>query len=185
MLADRGHRRSGGRRDQGARLAAGRRRSGDGVEERRPPAGRRRGVMLRRTAAVRGVVTPNIPEAEILSGRRIASIEDARAAAFEIHQSGASAVVITGGHAPGDADRRPAVRRRLFTELHTTRIDTPNTHGTGCTFASAIAAYLALGHPVLDAVVHASGVRPRRDQARARHRPRPRPLDHFWRNLME
>ena len=60
-------------------------------------------LMLRAELLPRAaVVTPNIPEAEVLSGRRIESIEDARAAAFEIHQMGGSAVVITGGHAPGD-----------------------------------------------------------------------------------
>ena len=44
------------------------------------------------------VVTPNIPEAEVLSGRAVKSMDDARAAAFQIHQMGASAVIITGGH---------------------------------------------------------------------------------------
>jgi hydroxymethylpyrimidine/phosphomethylpyrimidine kinase len=126
------------------------------------------------------VVTPNIPEAEILSGRRIASIEDARAAAFEIHQLGASAVVITGGHAPGHEIVDLLYDGQLFTELHTTRIDTPNTHGTGCTFASAIAGYLALGHSVIDAVVHGQDyVRGAIQHAIAIGHGHG-PLDHFW-----
>ena len=106
------------------------------------------GVMMLRAELLpcAAVVTPNIPEAEMLSGRRIESIEDARAAAFEIQQIGASAVVITGGHAPGDEIVDLLFDGHLFTELQTTRIATPNTHGTGCTFASAIAANLALGH---------------------------------------
>jgi len=126
------------------------------------------------------VVTPNIPEAEILSGRRIESIEEARAAAFEIQQMGASTVVITGGHAPGNEIVDLLFDGHLFTELHTTRIATPNTHGTGCTFASAIAANLALGHPVLDAVVRAQDyVRGAIQHALAIGHGHG-PLDHFW-----
>jgi len=101
------------------------------------------------------VVTPNIPEAAVLTGRRVESIEQVRAAAVEIHQLGASAVVVTGGHASGDAIVDLLFDGTMFTELETTRIHTFNTHGTGCTFASAIAAHLALGHSVIDAVVHA------------------------------
>jgi hydroxymethylpyrimidine/phosphomethylpyrimidine kinase len=68
----------------------------------------------------------------------------------------------------------------LFTELHTTRIETPNTHGTGCTFASAIAANLALGHLVLDAVVRAQDyVRGAIEHALAIGHGHG-PLDHFW-----
>ena len=103
------------------------------------------------------VVTPNIPEAEVLSGRRIGSIEHARAAAHDIHQLGGSAVVITGGHAEGDEIVDLLFDGGMFTELHVARIDTRNTHGTGCTFASAVAAHLALGHSVVDAVVGAQG----------------------------
>lgn len=104
------------------------------------------------------VVTPNIPEAEILSGLKITSIEQLRAAAAEIHQQGGAAVVITGGHAdPAEDD---VIRDLLFdgeryTEFRTARIDTPHTHGTGCTFASAIAARLAQGDSLIDAVARA------------------------------
>ena len=125
------------------------------------------------------VVTPNIPEAEILSGRRIESIEDARAAAFEIHQMGASAVVITGGHAPGDEIVDLLFDGDLFTELHTMRIAhaeyarnrlhirlgdrrEPGTGPSGSRRGRA-----------------GAGLRPRRDSARARHRPRPRPARSF------
>jgi hydroxymethylpyrimidine/phosphomethylpyrimidine kinase len=126
------------------------------------------------------VVTPNIPEAEVLSGRRIGSIEHARAAAHDIHQLGGSAVVITGGHAEGDEIVDLLFDGGMFTELHVARIDTRNTHGTGCTFASAVAAYLALGHSVLDAVVAAQGY-----VAGAIEHALPvgrghGPLDHFW-----
>jgi hydroxymethylpyrimidine/phosphomethylpyrimidine kinase len=101
------------------------------------------------------VVTPNIPEAEMLSGRRIGSLEDARAAARRIHEIGGSAVVITGGHATGDSLVDLLFDGETFTEHRTPRLETPMAHGTGCTFASAIAANLALGCTLTDAVAHA------------------------------
>src|SRR4029450_5813602 len=91
------------------------------------------------------VVTPNTPEAEVLSGRRIGSIEHARAAAHDIHQLGGSAVVITGGHAAGDEIVDLLFDGGMFTELHISRIDTRNTHGSGCHVASAGAAPRARG----------------------------------------
>jgi len=126
------------------------------------------------------VVTPNIPEAEVLSGRRIESIEHARAAAHDIHQLGGSAVVITGGHAAGDEIVDLLFDGGMFTELHISRIDTTRTHGTGCTFASAVAAHLALGHSVVDAVVGAQGyVLGAIEHALPLGRGHG-PLNHFW-----
>ncbi len=126
------------------------------------------------------VVTPNIPEAEVLSGRRIGSIEDARAAAYEIHQIGGSAVIITGGHGEGAEIVDLLFDGKVFTELQTVRIDTPHTHGTGCTFASAIAANLAAGHSLVDAFVRAQGyVAGAIEHALAIGRGHG-PLDHFW-----
>ncbi len=101
------------------------------------------------------VVTPNIPEAEILSGRAIHSIEDARAAAVRIHEMGASAVVVTGGHAEGDEIVDLLFDGTVFTEFQITRIRSSCTHGTGCTFASAIAAGLARGDALVDATARA------------------------------
>jgi hydroxymethylpyrimidine/phosphomethylpyrimidine kinase len=126
------------------------------------------------------VVTPNIPEAAVLSGRRIGSIEDVRAAAYDIHQLGGSAVVITGGHANGDDIIDLLFDGSLFTELQTMRIDTPHTHGTGCTFASALAANLALGCSLVDAFVAAQdyvGGAIRHALAIGHGHG---PLDHFW-----
>jgi hydroxymethylpyrimidine/phosphomethylpyrimidine kinase len=99
------------------------------------------------------VVTPNIPEAELLSGRPIATLADAHDAARRIHALGPSAVVIKGGHARND----DAVVDLLFNgdqfmEFHAARIHGPGMHGTGCTFASAVAAHLVLGDS-LDAAV--------------------------------
>ena len=97
------------------------------------------------------VVTPNIPEAEVLAEMTIETPEDARTAARRIREQGAKAVVVKGGHMPG-----PAVDRLYdgdtFSEFSTPRIETKNTHGTGCTFASAIAAGLAKGMELEEAV---------------------------------
>jgi hydroxymethylpyrimidine/phosphomethylpyrimidine kinase len=128
------------------------------------------------------VVTPNIPEAEVLTGRRIQSIEDARAAAYEIHSRSGSAVVIKGGHAEGDQLVDLLFDGDMFTELQTARIATRNTHGTGCTFASAIAANLALGHSLVDAVVrgqaYVAGAIEHALSIGHGHGP----LNHFWRS---
>jgi len=100
------------------------------------------------------VVTPNIPEAEVLVGRKLEGPDDLRRAAEEIGALGARHVVIKGGHRDG-----PAVDLyydgRSFHEFATPRVDTSSTHGTGCTFASAIAASLAKGLGVRDAVAMA------------------------------
>ncbi|PKL25935.1 MAG: bifunctional hydroxymethylpyrimidine kinase/phosphomethylpyrimidine kinase [Spirochaetae bacterium HGW-Spirochaetae-2] len=100
------------------------------------------------------VVTPNIPEAEVLADMRIASIEDMEEAARRIHGYGPPYVLVKGGHrSDAAADLLYDGNRMLcFTAK---RIDTKNTHGTGCTFSSAIAANLALGKPIEKAVEQA------------------------------
>ena len=100
------------------------------------------------------VVTPNIPEAETLTGREIVSDEDMRRAAEEIVAMGARAVVVKGGHRDGPATDLYYDGSR-FQEFSAPRFDTVNTHGTGCTFASAVAAGLAQGKDVIDAVAQA------------------------------
>ncbi|MBI1886588.1 MAG: bifunctional hydroxymethylpyrimidine kinase/phosphomethylpyrimidine kinase [Chloroflexi bacterium] len=99
------------------------------------------------------VVTPNLPEAEVLAGRKVESDDDIRQAAREIVARGAEAVVMKGGHR-ADADQVIDLLYdgRGFHEFAGPRIDTTSTHGTGCTFASAIAAYLARGAPLPEAV---------------------------------
>src|SRR5262245_7242790 len=92
------------------------------------------------------VVTPNMPEAEILSGHAIRSLHDAREAAARIHALGPSAVIVKGGHSTGPELSDLLFDGEHFHEFPASRIETGNTHGTGCTFASALAAYLALGH---------------------------------------
>jgi len=97
------------------------------------------------------VVTPNIPEAEELTGMRLRGDQDIAAAARLIVAMGAKAVVIKGGHLKG-----PAIDLffdgKKFIALKAPRVRTKNTHGTGCTFSAAIAAYLAQGKNLESAV---------------------------------
>ena len=97
------------------------------------------------------VVTPNIPEAEALTGMTIESDDDVREAARRIVSMGARTVVVKGGHREGPAADvlYDGTEFQVFTAP---RIDTVNTHGTGCTFASAVAAGLAQGKSVEEAV---------------------------------
>ena len=98
------------------------------------------------------VVTPNLPEASVLTDHDVASEADRRLAAREIVALGARAVVIKGGHLEGDTAVDLLYDGRRFREYTVPRIQTSGTHGTGCTFASAIAAFLARGEPLPEAV---------------------------------
>jgi hydroxymethylpyrimidine/phosphomethylpyrimidine kinase len=100
------------------------------------------------------VVTPNLPEAEVLAGRGIATEDDLREAARSIAALGARIVVIKGGHQAGQPDEL-VFDGVEFTLLPGERVSTANTHGTGCTFSAAIAAGLALGRPPLEAIAEA------------------------------
>ncbi|MBO0746310.1 MAG: hydroxymethylpyrimidine/phosphomethylpyrimidine kinase, partial [Candidatus Dormibacteraeota bacterium] len=90
------------------------------------------------------IVTPNLPEAEVLLGRPIATAGEREAAARDLVALGCRAAVVKGGHAEGDADDVLCDGERVVW-LRGERVDTGNTHGSGCTFASAIAAGLARG----------------------------------------
>ncbi|MCK4284904.1 MAG: bifunctional hydroxymethylpyrimidine kinase/phosphomethylpyrimidine kinase [Candidatus Lokiarchaeota archaeon] len=99
------------------------------------------------------VITPNHHEAQTLTGLTIENLADAREAAKKIHNQGAKNVVIKGGHLPNIQNAIDLLYDGSnFIEFHTARINTKNTHGTGCTFASAIAAELAKGNNVKSAV---------------------------------
>jgi len=98
------------------------------------------------------LITPNIPEAEALTGMRIGSASDMERAAQRLWQRYSCAVLVKGGHSTGCADDLLFMADRLHW-LHGERIDNPNTHGTGCTLSSAIASNLALGYPLEEAVV--------------------------------
>ena len=125
------------------------------------------------------VVTPNLPEAEVVTGQRIETLDDMRAAARAIHVLGPRHVIVKGGHRRAepvdiyfDGDR--------FVEFRAERIETLHTHGTGCTFSAAIAAFLARGLSVEEAVASAK----RYVTEAIRHAPGlghgHGPTAHFW-----
>lgn len=96
------------------------------------------------------VVTPNVHEAQQLAGIEISSLADARRAAKVIHQFGCKHVLIKGGHLLAERATDLLYDGRFFNVLKGEFIETRHTHGTGCTFASALAAHLARGQSVLD-----------------------------------
>ena len=97
------------------------------------------------------VITPNIPEAETLLGMKIETLDEAKEAAQALVGMGARAAVVKGGHLSGPPTDMlyDGEEFRAFTSR---RIDTTSTHGTGCTFASAIASNLAKGLPLRQSV---------------------------------
>lgn len=97
------------------------------------------------------VLTPNIPEAEKISGMEIKTVSDMKKACRAVFEMGARNVLVKGGHSIGDAEDI-LFDGKEFYSFKTKRIDTKNTHGTGCTLSSAIAANLALGKEVYEAV---------------------------------
>ncbi|MGX4587874.1 bifunctional hydroxymethylpyrimidine kinase/phosphomethylpyrimidine kinase [Paenibacillus chitinolyticus] len=100
------------------------------------------------------VVTPNIPEAEALTGMRIATMADRKEAARRIHAWGVQYVVLKGGHGGNRAQSLDLLYDgRVFTEFAAPWVETRHTHGTGCTFAAALTAGLASGLPMDEAVL--------------------------------
>ncbi|MCL5808676.1 MAG: bifunctional hydroxymethylpyrimidine kinase/phosphomethylpyrimidine kinase [Deltaproteobacteria bacterium] len=100
------------------------------------------------------VLTPNIPEAEVLTGIRVETLDDMKAAARIIKKMGARHVVVKGGHLSGDAVDI-LYDGKEFREFRSQRIATGDTHGTGCTYSAAIATELAFGKDVTAAVTEA------------------------------
>jgi len=125
------------------------------------------------------VITPNLYEAEVLTGQRIETLDDMRAAAQVIYALGPRHVVVKGGHRVADPVDVYFDGER-FVELRGERILTRHTHGTGCTFSAAIAAFIARGLPV-DAAV--AGAKNYITEA-IRHAPGlgsgHGPVEHFW-----
>jgi hydroxymethylpyrimidine/phosphomethylpyrimidine kinase len=97
------------------------------------------------------LVTPNLPEAAALLGRPVRTLDEMRAAARDLKDLGPAAVLVKGGHLEGDAVDVFFDGRRSE-ELAVPRVPTANTHGTGCTLSAAIAARMARGEELLDAV---------------------------------
>ena len=129
------------------------------------------------------VVTPNIPEAEVLTGLTIRTTDDMHEAARRLAGLGAAAAVVKGGHLDGDTVVDVVFEGGQLHELVGPRVRSRHTHGTGCTMAASVAAQLARGVPLVEAVTAAkryiagamhSGV----DVGRGHQ-----PLDHFWRGV--
>jgi hydroxymethylpyrimidine/phosphomethylpyrimidine kinase len=127
------------------------------------------------------VVTPNAPEAAVLSGIEVRNAETAREAARRIHALGPAMVIVKGGHLGGERSDDLVFDGRSFEVLSGRRVDTPHTHGTGCTFSAAIAAGLALGlEPAAaarEARVFLQGAIEHAEPLGAGHGP----VNHFWR----
>jgi hydroxymethylpyrimidine/phosphomethylpyrimidine kinase len=150
--------------------------SGDHLLAASAVAALRRGLV-----PVARVVTPNIPEAEVLVGASIRSVEDAVAAAHAIHALGAAAVIVKGGHLDVPDIVDVLVDGRRVVTLTTARVPGLHTHGTGCTFAAAIAARLALGDDLESAARAAQAYVAGAMRAGIPLGHGHRPLDHLWR----
>lgn len=110
-----------------------------------------RQALIERILPLALVVTPNLPEAESLAGIPVASRPDMEEAARRIHRLGPRYVLVKGGHLKGDAIDL-LWNGKAFTAFRAPRIDSGNTHGTGCTLSAAIAAGLARGQAIGDAI---------------------------------
>lgn len=108
-------------------------------------------VLIQRLVPLAHVITPNLPEAEDITGLSIHNLEEMEAAARVIYKMGAKNVLIKGGHLDDSATDLLFDGEKV-TLFHGERIPTKNTHGTGCTLSSCIAANLAKGKPMEEAV---------------------------------
>src|SRR2546423_12466430 len=136
-------------------------------------------ALRRRLLPLAHLVTPNIPEAEALSGRTIRTRDDRVAASLAIMELGAQAVVIKGGHSEDDPIVDLLVDGQGVHEYPAPRIVTTSTHGTGCTFSAAITAALATGQDLQRAVAGAPATVSRPPASAPRLGPGPRALEPF------
>ncbi|WP_329380329.1 bifunctional hydroxymethylpyrimidine kinase/phosphomethylpyrimidine kinase [Anaerofustis butyriciformans] len=111
-------------------------------------------TLINRLLPLGTIITPNIPEAEVLSGRKIKSDEDMINAAKEISKNIDSAILIKGGHYDKNANDLLYDNGEIFW-FKGDRVDTNNTHGTGCTLSSAIACNLAMGYSKEESIKNA------------------------------
>jgi hydroxymethylpyrimidine kinase/phosphomethylpyrimidine kinase len=133
--------------------------SGDALLDQDAPA-----TLREQLFSLADLITPNIPEAEVLTGRTLTTTDDFEQAARQLHSMGARAVLLKGGHrarTPHESDLGSSEVVDLFfdgREFHSICgpwVNTPHTHGTGCTLASAIAAGLAQGQELHAAILQA------------------------------
>src|SRR6266550_8214297 len=129
------------------------------------------------------VVTPNVPEAEVLTGLTIKDVADMEAAARKIVEMGARAVIVKGGHMERAVD--VVFDGNELVQLGGDKVKVENTHGTGCTFASALTAQLAAGRSLIEAATLAKAyVTKAIEKGYAVGKGRV-PLDHFYRLKIE
>jgi hydroxymethylpyrimidine/phosphomethylpyrimidine kinase len=117
------------------------------------PAGSR--LLIERLIPLSDVITPNVDEAAMLTGLKVTDLEEMKAASAKLHDLGAAAVVITGGHLDKAIDllsfrTRKGIEREIF---KAERQRSNSTHGTGCAFATAMACHLALDRGVAEATL--------------------------------
>ena len=140
-----------------------------------------RQAMRKRILPLAWLVTPNVPEAEVLAGVRITGPQQVEQAARNIHRLGARYVLLKGGHMEGENAVDYLYDGQTIQTFSAPRIATRNTHGTGCTYSAAIAAYLARGCASGEAVQRAkaylTGAIQHSFPLGAGHGP----LNHFWR----
>jgi hydroxymethylpyrimidine/phosphomethylpyrimidine kinase len=129
------------------------------------------------------VITPNVPEAEVLTGLTIKDVVDMESAARKIVEMGALAVIIKGGHMERAVD--VLFDGSEMVQLSGDRVKTNNTHGTGCTFASAIAAQLASARSLLEAATLAKAYVTKAIEKGYPIGKGRVPLDHFYRQRIE
>ena len=129
------------------------------------------------------VITPNVPEAEVLTGLTIREVADMEAAARKIVEMGARAVIVKGGHMERAVD--VLFDGTDLVQLGGDRVKTENTHGTGCTFASAITALLASGRSLLEAATLAKAYVTKAIEKGYPIGKGRVPLDHFYRQRIE
>jgi len=129
------------------------------------------------------VVTPNVPEAEVLTGLTIKDVADMEAAARKIVELGARAVIVKGGHLERAVD--VLFDGNELVQLGGDRVKTDNTHGTGCTLASAIAAQLASARSLVEAATLAKAYVTKAIEKGYPIGKGRVPLDHFYRQRIE
>jgi hydroxymethylpyrimidine/phosphomethylpyrimidine kinase len=129
------------------------------------------------------IITPNVPEAELLTGMEIKDLAAMEGAAKKLVERGAKAAVVKGGH----MERAIDVLFDGAEMLHFggDKVKSPNTHGSGCTFASAVAALLAQGRPLREAVLLAKAYVVKAIEKSYAIGKGPGPLNHFYRFQQE
>lgn len=109
-------------------------------------------MLIKEIIPLADIITPNIPEAEKIADMKIEGIEDMKKACEKIYAMGTRAVLVKGGHGEGESSIDVFYDGKEFKSFVSERINTKNTHGTGCTLSSAIASRLALGKTMVEAV---------------------------------